>query len=160
MSALNKTVAERIATLFRLLGSNFEGEVLGAVAAMKRLFASEHLTFHDIATVIESCNGEIEEKKYSDTDAEIIFSRGVETGRAEEARKRPLAEPTEFYDADGHPQWHAIAMHCQKNCQRLDRRHHEFINDMAGNTVWRPPTEKQGKYLLSLFIRLGNGRQQ
>ncbi|MFZ2077492.1 MAG: hypothetical protein WAV38_12750, partial [Xanthobacteraceae bacterium] len=94
MSALNEPIAKRIATLFRMLDSNFDGEVLGAVAAMKRLFKAERLTFHDIATVIESCNGEIEERKYSDADAEIIFKRGLEKGRTEEARKREA--PPEF----------------------------------------------------------------
>ena len=55
--------AKRIAKLFRSLSSDFDGEILTAVAAMKRLFAAEGLSFHDIATVIESCNGEIEERK-------------------------------------------------------------------------------------------------
>lgn len=74
MTTLNEPMAKRIATLFRMLGSNFQGEVLGAVAAMKRLFSAEGLSFHDIATVIESCNGEIEERKYSDADAEVFSS--------------------------------------------------------------------------------------
>jgi hypothetical protein len=86
MSSLNEPVAKRVATLFRMLSSDYEGEVLGAVAAMKRLFVAEGLAFNDIATVIESCNGEIEERKYSDSDAEIIFARGVEKGRAEQVR--------------------------------------------------------------------------
>ena len=83
MGALNEPVAKRIAKMFRLLGSNYDGEVLNAVAAMKRLFAAEELTFHDIATVIENANGEIEQLKYCDSDAETIFNRGVEKGRAE-----------------------------------------------------------------------------
>jgi hypothetical protein len=37
MTTLTEPVAKRIATLFRMLASNFDGEVLGAVAAMKRL---------------------------------------------------------------------------------------------------------------------------
>jgi hypothetical protein len=129
---------------------------MAAVAAMKRLFRAEGLSFPDIATVIESCNGEIEEKKYSDTDAEIIFKRGVEKGRSE----RPEAEPTEFYDTDGHPRYHPMAMYCQQHLRRLDSKHHEFIDKMASTTVYREPTEKQGKYLLSLFIGLGSGRRQ
>jgi hypothetical protein len=154
MSALNEPVAKRIATLFRLLGSNFEGEVLGAVAAMKRLFAAEHLTFHDIATVIESCNGEIEERKYSDADAEIIFAKGVEKGRVEEARKQTA--PPEFYDADGRPRWSEIALFCQKRSEQLRSEWEKtFINDMAGRTLWREPTEKQAKHLLAIFVKLG-----
>ena len=46
------------------------------------MFAAEGLAFNDIATVIENCNGEIEGLRYSDSDAEIIFARGVEKGRA------------------------------------------------------------------------------
>jgi hypothetical protein len=156
MSALNEPIAKRIAKLFRMLGSDFDGEILAAVNRMKSLFKEERLSFHDIATVIENCNGEIEEKKYSDTDAEIIFNRGVEKGRTE----RPQQEPTEFFDADNQPQWHAIALYCQHHYERLDPKHREFIDDMAGSTVWRAPTEKQGKYLLSLFYRLGRGKLQ
>jgi hypothetical protein len=63
VSSLNGPVAKRIAALFRMLSSDFQGEVLNAAAAMKRLFAAEGLAFNDIATVIESCNGEIEERK-------------------------------------------------------------------------------------------------
>jgi hypothetical protein len=48
MGALNEPLARRIATLFRLLGSSYEGEVLGAVAAMKRLFAAEGLAFSEL----------------------------------------------------------------------------------------------------------------
>ena len=153
MSALNEPVAKRIARLFRMLGSPFEGEAHNALTMMKRTLQTEGLTFNDIATVIESCNGEIEEKKYSDTDAEIIFTRGVEKGRAEEACKQQV--PPEFYDAEGHPRWHEIALFCQKNVARLrDEWERTFINDMAGKTLLREPTDKQAKHLLAIFIRL------
>jgi hypothetical protein len=95
MSALIEPVAKKIARLFRVLASDQDGEVLASVAAMKRLFAAERLSFHDIAAVIESCNGEIEERKYSDADAEIIFNRGVEQGgRKKPARKSRSFQPT------------------------------------------------------------------
>ena len=159
MSALNQPVAKRIAKLFRLLASNFEGEVLSAVRRMSQQLAAEGLSFNDIAIVIENANGEIEERKYSDTDAEIIFARGVQKGREEEARNRQLDHPLEFYDADGNPRWNAVALFCQKHHQRLRPLEQEFVDDMAGNTMWREPTEKQAKWLLSIFIRLGGRRQ-
>jgi hypothetical protein len=56
---------------------------------------------------------EIEAKKYTDADAEEIWKKGIEKGRAEEARKQ--AAPPEFYDADGHPRWNEIALFCQKH---------------------------------------------
>jgi len=151
---LDEPVAKRIATLFRLLSSDFEGEVLGAVAAMKRLFKAEGLSFHDIATVIASCNGAIEERKYSDADAEIIFARGVEKGRAEEANKQKA--PPEFCDEDGRPRWNEIALYCQRNSSRLrSEGERNFINDMAGNTLWREPTARQAKWLFAIFVKLG-----
>ena len=70
--------------------------------------------------VIENTSGEIEEKKYSDTDAEIIFAKGVEKGRAEEARKQTA--PPEFYDADGYPRWNEIAVFCQKQQRPIAKR--------------------------------------
>jgi hypothetical protein len=153
MSNLNEPIAKRTATLFRMLSSEHDGEVLNAVRAMKRLFATERLTFHDIATVIEGCNGEIEERKYSDSDAQVIFARGVEKGRAEEARL-PDAPP-EFYDTDGKPRWNEIALFCQKETTRLRGNEREFVDDMVGQMLWRQPSQKQTKWLLSIFRKLG-----
>jgi hypothetical protein len=131
----------------------YDGEVMGAVRAMKRLFVAERLTFHDIATVIESCNGEIEERKYSDSDAQVIFARGVEKGREEEARQRDV--PPDFYDIDGKPRWHEIALFCQKDMTRLRENERTFVNDIAGQLLWRSPSPKQAKWLLTIFVKLG-----
>ena len=30
-----------------------------------------------------------------------------------------------------------------------------FINDMAGKTLWREPSDKQAKHLLVIFVKLG-----
>ena len=158
MSALNEPIAKRIAKLFRMLSSDYDGEVLAAARRMKQQLVGEGLSFNDIATVIENCNGEIEERKYSDSDAELIFAKGVEKGRKEEANKRDL--PPAFYDADGQPRWNAVALFCQQHHQRLGQKEQQFIDDMAGKTMWREPTEKQGKWLLSIFIRLGGRRNQ
>jgi hypothetical protein len=154
MSTLNELIAKRIARLMRMLGSSYEGEWHNAVTMMKRTLEAEKLTFNDIATVIENHQGEIEEKKYSDTDAEIIFAKGVEKGRKEEARKQQA--PPEFYDADGQPRWNEIALFCQKNTARLRSEwERTFVGDMAGKTLWSQPTEKQAKHLLAIFVKLG-----
>jgi hypothetical protein len=154
MSALNEPVAKRIAQIFLMLSSDQEGEQLAAVVAMKRLFKSEGLSFFDIATVIESCNGEIEEKKYSDKDAEIIFKRGMEKG-IEQGRAAEAAPP-EFYDTDGRPRWNAIALFCQKEIARLYKQNErEFVADMAGYTLYRQPSPKQEQWLMSIFVKLG-----
>ena len=147
-------LAKRIGVLVRLLGSNFDGEATGAVFGLKRLLPAEGLTFNDLAILIENCNGAIEEKKYSDTDVEILFRRGEAKGRAEEANKKDL--PPDFYDADGQPRWNEIALFCQKNENRLrDEWERTFVNDMAGKTVWRLPSDKQAKHLIAIFVKLG-----
>jgi hypothetical protein len=151
VSILNEPVAKRIATLFRLLESNFEGEVLGAVAAMKRLFAAERLSFHDIAMVIESCSGEIEERKYSDADAKVIFEHGVEKGRAEQQNN-----DLEFFDGDGEPRWYEMAVFCQRHIERLRSPwEKEFATDIAGKVLGKEPSHKQAQCILRIFVKLG-----
>jgi hypothetical protein len=154
MSALNESIAKRVAKLFGKLSSDFDNEVFIAVHQMRRDLAAEGLSINDIAIVIENANGEIEERKYSDANAKIIFERGLKKGQAEGARKREA--PPEFYDADGQPRWNEIALFCQRNRERV-RGEWEmtFIDDMAGKTLLRPPTEKQAKHLLAIFVRLG-----
>jgi hypothetical protein len=129
---------------------------------MNQLLATEALSFNDIAIVIENCNGEIEERKYSDVDAEIIFARGVEKGHREgvenERRKREQIIPADYYDEDGQPRWEAIARFCQRNHARLRPSEATFVDEMVANTMWRGPTEKQGKWLLRIFLRLGGRR--
>jgi hypothetical protein len=155
MSTLNEPVAKKISRLFRMLGSPFEGEVHNALTMLKRLLASEGLTFNDVATVIEGFNGEIEEKKYSDTDADIIFAKGVEKGRVEESRKQQA--PPEFYDADGSPRWYEIAVFCQQNSTRLRNEwERNFIDDMPSRIIkYGKPTVKQVPHLLAIFVKLG-----
>jgi hypothetical protein len=117
MSTLNEPIAKRIDKLLRLLASPHEGERHNAVTMMQRTLAAERLSFNDIAIVIENHQGEIEERKYSDADAEIIFAKGVEKGRKDEERKQQA--PPEFYDAGGQPRWQEIALFCQNNITRL-----------------------------------------
>jgi hypothetical protein len=153
MAALTEPIARRIANLFRRLSSDFEAEQLATIGALKRVLAREGLGFSDVAIVIENAEGMIEERKYSDSDAEIIFAKGMERG-AEKARAEAAAPP-EFYDVDGRPRWNEVAMFCQSQHARLRPVEQGFIDDMAGNTMWREPSEKQAKWLLSIFVRLG-----
>jgi hypothetical protein len=83
-----------------------------------------------------------------------IYSAGYAAGvQAAEARQHGV---NDFHNADGKPDWDAVALFLQRNKNRLDLRHHEFVDDMASRTVWgREPTERQHKYLHSLFHKLG-----
>ena len=62
----------------------------------------------------------------------------------------------DFHSTDGKPNWEAVALFLQRNKHRLDAKNHEFVDDMASRTAWRrEPTERQHKYLHSLFFKLG-----
>ena len=62
----------------------------------------------------------------------------------------------DFRSTDGKPTWQAVALYCQRNINRLDTRHHDFINKVAAQTVYdQEPTERMHKYLFSLFLRVG-----
>jgi hypothetical protein len=147
-------LAKRVGKLVRSMGSNFEGEATVAATKLLRLLASEKL-FNDLATLIENCDGQIEEKKYSDADAEVIFARGADKGRDEEARKQQA--PPEFYDADGQPRWYEIADFCRKNMERLSSEWERgFADDLPANLIkFGRPTPKQAKHLLAIFVKLG-----
>jgi hypothetical protein len=151
MTTLNEPVAKRIAKLFRLLSSDFDGEALAALSKMKQLFATEGLSFNDLAVVIESCNGEIEERKYSDADAKVIFERGVEKGRTEAGQK-----DLEFFDAGGEPRWYDMAVFLQQHVDRLRPGFEkEFATDIAAKMLDYTPSPKQARIILKLFVKLG-----
>lgn len=154
MPVLEETTAKRLGTMIaKIIGSDFDAEALVARHAVRRLLASEGLSPNDVATVIENASGEIEALKYSDSDADAIYKQGLAEGRAKGAQ-----EPPEFYDENGDPRWHEMALFCQRNAPRLRANELTFIDDIAGRTLWHEPTEKQGKWLSSIFIRLGGRR--
>jgi hypothetical protein len=146
------TLARRIGKLIRLLGSNIEGEAISAASALRRVQQTEGFSFHILANLIES----FEERKYSDTDAEIIFMRGEEKGRREEMGKQQA--PAEFYDADGSPRWYEIASFCRQNNARLrDEWERNFVSDefVAKIIKFGRPTDKQIPHLMAIFVKLG-----
>ena len=154
MPVLEETTAKRLGTMIaKIIGSDFDAEAMVARHAVRRLLASEGLSPNDVATVIENASGEIEKLKYSDDDAKKIYEQGLAEGHAAGVR-----EPPEFYDEDGEPRWHEMALFCQRNAPRLKENELTFIDDMAGRTLWHEPTEKQSRWLLSIFIRLGGRR--
>lgn len=150
MSAGPTTFEGRVANLIRLMSSNRKGEVDAAASAIVRTVrAAGTDKIHALADRIEKANGSLNEaemKKLYDAG----FAAGVE---AAENRHHGV---NDFLNADGKPTWEAVALFVQRNKGRLDPRHHEFVDDMASRTVWgHEPTERQHKYLHSLFFKLG-----
>jgi hypothetical protein len=155
MAELNESTAKRVAKLIRLMSSEHDGEWGNAVRKLKLVLNNEGLTFNDLAIVIENCDGAIEERKYSDDDAKIIFARGVEKGRVEEAQKQQA--PPEFYEADGTPRWYEIALFLHNNKARLRKDWDKgFVEELPSRIAgYGTPTRPMIKQIFRIFIMLG-----
>jgi hypothetical protein len=146
------TREEKIAYALRLLNSDTPGDVFAAAQGLIRLLQALGTDLDGLATGFEKIlngGGAITlaemQKKISDA-----YAMGVQDA---ENRTHGVHD---FQNADGTPSWEAIALFLQRNKNRLDARHHEFIDDMASRTAFgREPTERQHKYLHSLFYKLG-----
>jgi hypothetical protein len=155
MSSEPTTLESRLAQLIRLTCSDHEGEVAGAGHAIVRtLKAAGADNVHKLADRIAKLNGNGIDKaamqKLYDTGYKAGYAAGVQ---AAEAKHHGAAD---FLDDEGKPTWEAVALFCQREKHRLAEKHHEFIDDMASRTAWgHEPTEKQHKYLHSLFFKLG-----
>ena len=154
MNTLSEPTAKRIGKLVRMFGSSFENERHVALSKLQTMLDEEGLTFNDIAVVIENGGGEIEQLKYSDSDLETIFTKGVEKGRKENTAH---ALSKQFFDAGGEPRWEEIAKFCESNPARtsLKPNEQEFIDEMLVKLRWRSPTRPMGGFLLSIFWKLG-----
>jgi hypothetical protein len=152
-----KKFRKKVADHIRRLSSEFEGERTATVNTLLSLLKSRGFDIHDVADVLEGATGEIGGAKLlTDDDAKVIYERGVEEGKRNTG---PGLNP-DFYEPDGSPRWHEIALFCQEQNQRLrNEKEQEFIADMAGKTLFRTPTQRQGDWLLAIFYKLGGKRR-
>jgi hypothetical protein len=152
MAAAEKAFEAKIADLVRLLGSEYEGEILAAQSALKRLLASQDVGFNDLGNAIEK----LASGGLAEAEMKRLFDAGYQKGVEDAERRRVEAQTVLGLHADGSPDWEAVALRCQREKSRIETKHHEFIDDMASRMTWgREPTERQGKYLLSIFRGIG-----
>ena len=123
MSALNEPIARRIGKLVRMFSSPHEDRHVD-FTQLEHLLKDEGLSFNDLATVIENCNGEIEELKYSDNDMANVADRMKRRGEQEgyDKARREMTAPPKFYEDHGEPRYYEIAMYCRSNKERLAPR--------------------------------------
>jgi hypothetical protein len=145
-------IAAKLATFIRLLSSDKDGEVVAAARAMQRTLKAAGADIHALADRVEKSND-----KLSDADMKVLYETGFADGRR--ATENAQQRSGDFYNVDSTPPWHEMATWCQQQKDRLRDKEREFIDDMASRTVWREPTEKQGKWLLSIFYKLGGKRR-
>jgi hypothetical protein len=141
------TPEQKLGTFIRLLASEQDGEALAAARAIVRTLKATGADIHTLAERVENANG----GKLNEAEMNKLYRAGYEAGmRAVENRSTG-----DFHNVDGTPNWHEIARFCQQNNNRLRENERQFVNDMASRSVWREPTEKQAKWLKSIFYRLG-----
>jgi hypothetical protein len=143
-------IAKRIADIVRRLSSDCDGEIVAAALALQNMLKANGLDIHAIADPLEAPNGKHlpEDQKQRIWDA--AYARGVQDT---ENRQHGIDD---FIGTDGKPTWQAVALFLQRNKDRLNPRVHEFVDKMAAQTVWdEEPTERQHKFLHSLFFQLG-----
>jgi hypothetical protein len=150
LTPIPTAIAGKVASLIRLLASTNECEVIATVHALERTLKSANSDLHALAAQVEKPNG----NGLPEAEMKKIYNAGYHDGvQAAENRHHGVHD---FLNADGKPNWDAVALFLQHNKDRLDPKHHQFIDDMASRTVYgREPTEKQHKYLHSLFFKLG-----
>jgi hypothetical protein len=153
MNAQVKTYERKLADLIRLLASDQDGEVVAAARALERLLASRDADFNDLASAVES----LATGGLAEAEMKRLFDAGYAKGFDEAGRKQAETEAVFGKLPDGSTDWEAIALAVQREKAQLEPRHHQFADDMAARlAAWGyEPSEKQGKYLLSLFYKIG-----
>jgi hypothetical protein len=152
VNAQVKTYEQRLADLIRLLGTEHDGEAIATVRALGRTLASRGLTFTDLGDGVEK----LASGGLTQSEMERIRDVAYAKGLADAEHKRAEGQSVYGLRPDGSHDWEEIALHCQRQKQRLEAKHHQFVDDMASRLTWgREPSERQGKYLLSLFRQIG-----
>jgi hypothetical protein len=99
--------------------------------------------------------------KISEADMRRLYDAGYRAGHEDGMRavedKFHAEEEDGFANVNGMPSWHVIARWCQRHRlnDRLRDKERVFVDQMAGETLWREPTENQQKWLKSIFFKLG-----
>jgi hypothetical protein len=148
----NENSTRKIASLLRRLSSPSDGEVVAAVRALLRTLETAGSDIHALADQIEKPNG----NGFDEAKATKIWTAAYAQGVQDTENRQHGSD--DFLGTDGKPTWQAVALFLQRNKERLGPRCHEFIDKMAALTAWgdeREPTERQHKYMHSLFFQLG-----
>ena len=147
-ATIDKNFAKRLAGTVRRLTSNVPNEVDMAAQAVARILrsASKDVIFGIAERIENESNGQL-----SDAEMKEIFDAGVAHGQKLSAQSQ--AQTQQAYPQM--PSAHTMAMYCFERINRLDDKHHNFINKMVRTARRYTPSPKQQTYLEDLSIQLG-----
>ena len=152
---LEQAVTDNLARITGKLGKMIrmlDGDVIAAARAIRRTLRGEGLDIHALAEGIEEPNS----GALTEAEMRKLYDAGYDAGlRAAEDKHHGAAD---FANIDGTPSWHEMALFCQQCDDRLREKERQFIHDKTACTVRREPTEKQAKWLKSIFYHLRGKR--
>jgi hypothetical protein len=132
---------DKITKLIKMLTSPNDGEIVAATRALMRTLESEGHDIHDLAKRIESGGGGI-----SPADRARIYEQERQRARQEAQREAEAAGPS----------YYQMACEIQRKANgRLRENEQTFVADMVRWCARREPSEKQAKWLDSIFCRVG-----
>jgi hypothetical protein len=135
--------ADRISKLIKMLSSPNDGEVVaGARAIVRTLQAAEGTDTHELAERVEG-------RKLSQTEMQIIYAKAFRDGKS-------AATAANEFNPVGVPTFYSMACETQAKANgRLSPKEQDFVEDMVRWCAHREPSEKQAKWLHSIYCRIG-----
>ena len=142
---MNPGTTQKLEKLVRLLSSDKDHEVLAAARAIQRTLSGAGSDIHELADRIKG-------GKLSESEMQRIYDAGVQEG------KDAAAAAAGFKNTEG-PSWLEMAEYCAGHDDgRLSAKERGFVEDMVRWCARREPSEKQGRWLHVLYVRLGRRR--
>jgi hypothetical protein len=136
---------EKIQKLLKLLSSNNDGEVVAAARAIMRTLEAEGADIHELAERVEG-------RKLSPSEMQQIYDTAFRRGRD------AAAADGGFHNTEG-PSFYEMAREVmRKEDGRLSPKERDFVDDMVRWCARREPSEKQAKWLHTLYCRIGRHR--
>jgi hypothetical protein len=154
MTDHKSTFPERLGQLVRMLSASNDGEALSTARSLGRILKSNNRDFNWLAETVEHHNTNHNGKALSEAEMRQLYDAGFADGfRIAEEKLHGSLDFRGIDECD--LDWHEIALWVQKRDERLSDREREFVDSVAGQTVYREASEKQQKWLKSIFLRLG-----
>jgi hypothetical protein len=134
--------AEKIGKLIKMLSSPNDGEVVAAARAIVRTLQAEGTDIHELAERVEG-------RKLSQAEMQIIYDKAFRDGKS-------AATAANEFNPVGVPTFYSMAFEIQAKANgRLSPKEQDFVEDMVRWCAHREPSEKQAKWLHSIYCRIG-----
>jgi hypothetical protein len=155
MASATQKQAKKLASCVRLLLSDNPSEVAAALKGVERTLRSVVNTPADIHALADHIEGN-NDGGLNHEEVKKVYDAGYNNGKRDAENKANFVSEQSFRNIDGSHNWLEIAKYCQRNNDRIKSpREVEFIDSVTSQLVWREPSERQEKWLLSIFYKLG-----